>query len=245
MGLEPQLSPVTPVLLQPSLAGSSLRQEKELGWGVRTGAPTWGRRWVLGLEGCRALLGAAGRSRVPWSQGCAGTPRLSDNRPPFPNPPGTAQPRDATWAEPGDPHRAKSLLLLLRELREPGGIPQPLRWHQLGQGKGRAGSAAPQHRRQLHAGCPSAVIWSSDIRAGTQPRSLCTQTPKQLSQLPSLVVFPCNVSPGSLPMTSLLHIPSPGRAEGTAGTPRISRALYTQFNHCEGCRRLAWIRGGC
>lgn len=59
---------------------------------------------MLGLEGCRALLGAAGRSRVPWSQGCAGTPRLFDNRPPFPNPPGTA------WAEPGDPHGAKSLL---------------------------------------------------------------------------------------------------------------------------------------
>lgn len=188
--------------------------------------------------------GAAGRG---WEkQGALGPglcrhTRLFDNRPPFPNPSGTAQPCDAARAEPGDPHRAKSLLFRLRELGEPGGTP----WHPLGQGTGRAGSAAPQHRRQLRAGCPSAVIRSSDIRAATQPLSPSAQTPKQLRQLPSLVVFPCNVSPGSLPMTSLLHIPSPGRAEGTAGTPRISRAHYTQFNRCEGCGRLAWIRGAC
>lgn len=218
MGLELQLSPVTPALLQPSLAG------KGAGLGVSglgLEHPHGAGGGVLCLEGCRALLGAAGRSRVPWSQGCAGTPRPPDNRPPFPNPPGTARPRDATGAEPGDPQRAKSLLAPSAGARgarwdPPAALPR----------RGEGGSA-PQHRRQLLAGCPSAVIWSSDIRAGTQPRSLSAQTPKQLSQLPSLVVFPCNVSPGSLPMTSLLHIPSPGRAEGTAGTPRISRAHYT------------------
>lgn len=195
--------------------------------------------WLWRAAGrCWARLGEAG---CPGARAVPAHPGSLDNRPPFPNPPGTAQPRDATSAEPGDPNRAKSLLLRLRELRDP----QPRAESalaSLGQGKG---SAAPQQRRQLHAGCPSAVICSSDIRAGTRPRSLSAQTPKQLSQLPSLVVFPCNVSPGSLPMTSLLHIPSPGRAEGTAGTPRISRAHYTQFNHCEGCGRFAWIRGAC
>lgn len=100
----------------------------------------------------------------------------------------------------------------------------------------------------LPAASPAAARWVSQLgylQLRHTSRDTASQTPKQLSQLPSLVVFPCNVSPGSLPMTSLLHIPSPGRAEGTAGTPRISRAHYTQFNHCEGCGRLAWIRRAC
>lgn len=105
--MELQLSPVTPALLQPSLAGEAA------GLGVSEPGPEHPRGaggGVPALEGCRALLGAAGTSRVPWSQGRAGTPRLLDNRPPFPKPPGTAQPRDATRAEPGDPRGAKSLL---------------------------------------------------------------------------------------------------------------------------------------
>lgn len=194
------------------------------------------------LEGCRALLGAAGGAGCPGARVSRHT-RLLDNRP--------SQPRRARLS-PATPHgpspgihtEQSPSCSVCGSSGSPVRPPAPslaLPW----QGKGRAGSAAPQHRRQLHAGCPSAVIWSSDIRAGTQPRSLSAQTPKQLSQLPSLLVFPCNVSPGSLPMTSLLHIPSPGRAEGTAGTPRFSRAHYTQFNHCEGCGRLAGIRGAC
>lgn len=137
--------------------------------------------------GCRARR-AAGHSRARLrGAGCPGAravpthPGCSITALPFPNPPGTAQPRDATWAEPEDPHRAKSLPL---PLREPPGTPSPepaLPWHRAGQGKGRAGSAAPQHRRQLQAGCPSAVIWSSDIRAGTQPRSLCPRRPQNSS----------------------------------------------------------------
>lgn len=200
------------------------RQEKELGSGCRdwdwsthvgqeVGCWVWraaGRSWArLGEAGC------PGARAVPAHPGCSITARPSQTR------------RARHGPSPGIHTEQSPSSLPLRELREPGGTPPApspaLPW----QGKGRAGSAAPQHRRQLHAGCPSAVIWSSDIRAGTQPRSLSAQTPKQLSQLPSLVVFPCNVSPGSLPMTSVLHIPSPGRAEGTAGTPRISRAHYT------------------
>lgn len=226
-------SPVTPALLQPSFAGSSPRQEKEPGSGCQDrdrSSHVEQEVGVLGSEGCWVRR-AAGRSwaRLP-AAGCPGaravpgTPRLLDNRPPFPKPPGTARP---SHAEPGDPRRAKSLLARSAGAQGgPAGSPSQPEAALPRQGEGRAGSAAPQHRRQLHAGCPSAVIWSSDIRAGTRPRSLSAQTPKQLSRLPNLVVFPCNVSPGSLPMTSLLHIPSPGRAEGTAGTPRISRAHY-------------------
>lgn len=169
-----------------------------------------GRGWEKpGCPGARAVPAHPGCSisALPEPAGHGSAPRRHTGRarastrskvPPVPS----AGAPGARW----DPPSAGSALAVARA----------------GQGQ-RAGSAA----RSIGGSCTLGVrlfIWSSDTRAGTQPRSLSAQTPKQLSQLPRLLVFPCNVSPGSLPMTRLLHIPSPGRAEGTAGTPRISRA---------------------
>lgn len=86
------------------------------------------------------------------------------------------------------------------------------------------------------SGCPSVVIWSRDTRAGTQAHSPSAQRPQNSKASCQVwVVFPRNASPGSLPMTRLLRIPTPARAEGTGGTPRICRAHHTQLNHREGC----------
>lgn len=75
MGLEPQLSPVTPVLLQPSLAGSSLRQEKELGWGCQDGSTHVGQE--VGAE-FGGLQGAPGRG---WEKPGALEPGLCRHTP--------------------------------------------------------------------------------------------------------------------------------------------------------------------
>lgn len=75
-------------------------------------------------------------------------------------------------------------------------------------------------------GCPGAAVWSQDIRAGTEARSLSEQRPQNSSaSCQAWDVFPCNVSRGRLPMTRLLDIPSPGRAGGTAGAPGFAELI--------------------
>lgn len=186
------------------------------------------------------MLGEAG---CPWARAVPGTPRLIDNCPHTlpkaaghsPAQPGCNRHVDADRAL-RTPRGAKSLRcgapswLRLLEHGWLGADPQ------LGAGSpppgfSRSGEAtampkalplslAWQLRTQSPKG-PSAVIWSYDIRAGTQACSLSAQRPQNSKAGCQVwVVFPCNVSPGMLPMTSLLHIPSPGRAEGAAGTPR-------------------------
>lgn len=100
--------------LQPSLA-----RKRSWARGARTGtgAPTRGRSCLWRAAGL--LLGAAAQAGCPGARAVPAHPGSLHYRPPIPNPPGTAQPRDATSAEPGDPHGAKSL-----QLREPRN-PQP------------------------------------------------------------------------------------------------------------------------